>query len=33
MQKTYEINIGHDTLEIDFLGVNRQFDWVELSLV
>ena len=33
IQKTYEINIGQDTLGIDFLGANRQFDWLELSLV
>ena len=33
MQKTYEINVGQDTLVIDFLGANRQFDWLELSLV
>ena len=33
MQKIYEINVGQDTLHIDFLGVNRQFDWLESSLV
>ena len=33
IQKTYEINIGQDSLYIDFLGANRQFDWIELSLV
>ena len=33
MQKTYEINVGQDSLDIDFLGANRQFDWIELSLV
>ena len=33
MQKTYKINVGQDTLDIDFLGANRQFDWLELSLV
>ena len=26
MQKSYEINVGHDTLDIDLLGANRQFD-------
>ena len=30
IQKTCEINVGQDTLDIDFLGANRQF---ELSLV
>ena len=33
MQKTYEINVGQDTLGIYFLGANRQFDWLELSFV
>ena len=33
IQKTYEINVGLDSLNIDFLGSNRQFDWIELSLV
>ena len=33
MQKTYDINVGQDALDIDFLGTNRQFDWLELSLV
>ena len=33
IQKTYEINIGQDSINIDFLGANRQFDWLEMSLV
>ena len=33
IQKTYEINVGVDSIEIDFLGSNRQFDWPEFSLV
>ena len=33
LQKTYEINAGQDSLDIDFLGANRQFDWLEISLV
>ena len=33
MQKTCEINVGQDTPDIDFLGANRQFDWLKLSLV
>ena len=33
IQKTYEINVGQDSLDIDFLGANRQFDQTELSLV
>ena len=33
IQKKYEINVGQDSLNIDFLGLNRQFDRIELSLV
>ena len=33
IQKQYEINVGFDSIEIDFLGSNRQFDWLEFSLV
>ena len=33
IQKTYEINVGQDSLDIDFLGATRQFDWIELSLI
>ena len=33
IQKTYEINVGQDSIDIDFLGANTQFDWTELSLV
>ena len=32
-QKTYKITTGTDPINIDFLGSNRQFDWIELSLV
>ena len=32
IQKTYQINVGADSIEIDFLGSNRQFDWLEFSL-
>ena len=32
-QKTYEINTGQDSLEVEFLGANRQFDWIEISIV
>ena len=31
IQKTYEINVGQDSLDIDVLGANRQFDQIELS--
>ena len=33
IQKTYEINLGTDSINTNFLGVNRQFDWIELSIV
>ena len=32
-QKPYEISTGQDSIDIKFLGANRQFDWIELSLV
>ena len=32
IQKTYEINTGQDSLNIDFLGANIQIDWIELSI-
>ena len=33
IQKTYEIKIGSDSLNVEFLGANRQFDWIEISIV
>ena len=33
IQKTYEINTGSDTLNVEFLGSNRKFDWIEISIV
>ena len=33
IQKIYEISVGSDSLNIDFLGANRQFNWEEISLV
>ena len=33
MQKNYETNVVQDSLDIEFLGANRQYDWIELSLV
>ena len=33
IQKSYEIKQGSDSLNIEFLGVNRQFDWIEISIV
>ena len=33
IQKTFEISTGSDSININFLGSNRQFDWLEISLV
>ena len=33
IQKTYEINTGSDSLNVKFLGSNRQFDWIDISIV
>ena len=33
IQKTYEIKKGSDSLNIEFLGANRQFDGIEISIV
>ena len=33
LQKTYEISIGQDSLDVEFLRSNRQFHWLEISIV
>ena len=33
IHRTYKINIGTASIDIEFLGSNRQFNWIELSLV
>ena len=33
MQKTCEIQKGPDSLSVEFLGANRQFDCIEISIV
>ena len=33
LQKTYEISTGTDSLNVEFLASNRQFDWLEISIV
>ena len=33
IEKTYETNTGSDSLNVEFLGSNRQFDWTEISVV
>ena len=33
IQKTYETKKGSDSLSVEFLGANRQFDWIEISIV
>ena len=32
-QKTYELQAGSQDFSVDFQGANRQFDWIEISLV
>ena len=32
-QKTYELQAGSEDFTVDFQGANRQFDWIEISLV
>ena len=33
LQKTYEISKGSESPNVEFLGSNRQFDWIEISIV
>ena len=33
LQKIYEISTGSDSINVEFYGSNRQFDWLELLLV
>ena len=33
LQKTYEISVESNSINVEFLGSNRQFDWIEISLV
>ena len=33
LQKTYEISVGQDSVDVEFLGSNRQFDCIEISVV
>ena len=33
IQKTYEIKTGSDSLNVEFLGANHRFDWIEMSIV
>ena len=32
-QKSYELQAGSQVFTVDFQGANRQFDWIEISLV
>ena len=32
-QKTYELQAASQDFTVDFQGANRQFDWIEVSLV
>ena len=33
IQKTYKIQKGSKSLNVEFLGANRQFDWIEISVL
>ena len=33
VQKTYGIQKGSNSLNVEFLGSNRQFDWIKKSIV
>ena len=33
LQKTYEISVGQDSVDVEFLGTNRQFNRIEISVV
>ena len=33
IQKSYEMPVGSNTIDVDFLGSNRQSDWLEICLV
>ena len=33
LQKTYEKSKDTDSLNVEFLGSNRQFDWLEISII
>ena len=33
IQKSYEINTGQDSLNIDLLGAHRQFGLIEISII
>ena len=33
LQKIYKISTGSNSLNVEFLGSNRQFEWVEISIV
>ena len=32
-QQSFEVNVGTQTVNVNFQGANRQFAWVEISLV
>ena len=33
IQKTYEVSLGSDSINIDFLESNKQSDWLEISII
>ena len=33
LQKSYEISVGSDSINVEFFGSNRELDWIEISLI
>ena len=32
-QQSFQVNVGTQTLNVNFQGANRQFTWIEISLI
>ena len=32
-QQSFEVNVGTETVNVNFQGANMQFDWIEISLI
>ena len=33
LQKAYEMSAGSGSINVEFFGAKRQFDWIEISLL
>ena len=33
LQKAYEMSVGSGSINVEFFGAKRQFDWIEISLL